>query len=47
MSDDDPTLEDVIQRMDRLENRFVRLTEDFTQLRHEVNDIERKVERRT
>lgn len=47
MADDEPDLQDVLDRMARIQARFEKLTEDFTQLRHEVNELERKVDRRT
>lgn len=48
MTDDDgPTVEDLEERIARLELTVRKLSEDFTDLRYEVNDLEETVDRRT
>lgn len=48
MSDDnEPDIKALLAKMNQLEMQFQKLTEDFTQLRHEMNELERKVDRRT
>lgn len=47
MTDDEPTVEDVAQEVQLLRAKFRQLSEDFNDLRREVNDLENKVDRRT
>lgn len=46
MTDQDE-LKEIRVQLNRLETRFEKLAEDYTNLRHEVNELEEKLERRT
>lgn len=39
--------EELLGEIRELNAKFVALSEDFTNLRHEVNELEQKIERRT
>lgn len=47
MTDDEIDVEALQAAINRLEMKFQKLAEDYTDLRHEVNELENKLERRT
>lgn len=45
--DDEPTNQEVLDAVRQLEQKFIMLSEDFNELRYELNELEEKVDRRT